>query len=86
MVRVAFAEKGSLSSKEEGHWRVPSVVGLAVVCCGLPSVVGAPVQTPLSGLRLITMAQSPDAPTEVPLSGLRLMTMAQSLDALGRVP
>ena len=41
MVRVAFAEKGSLPSKE-GHWRVPSVVGLDVICCGLPSAAGAP--------------------------------------------
>ena len=42
MVRVAFAEKGSLSSKEEGHWRVPNVAGFAIVCCDLPLAGGAP--------------------------------------------
>ena len=42
MVWVAFAEKGSLSSKEGGHQKVPSVVGLAVVRGGPPlaAVVG----------------------------------------------
>ena len=42
MVRVVFAEKGSPSSKEEGHQKVPSVVGLAVVRGGPPlaAVVG----------------------------------------------
>ena len=42
MVRVAFAEKGSPPSKEEGHRKVPSVVGLAVVRGGLPSAAGVP--------------------------------------------
>ena len=42
MVRVAFAEKGSPPSKEEGHRKVPSVVGLTVVRGGLPSEVGIP--------------------------------------------
>ena len=42
MVRVVFAEKGSPSSKEEGHRKVPSVVGLAVVLGGFPSAVGVP--------------------------------------------
>ena len=42
MVRVAFAEKGSLPSKEEGHWRVPSVIGLAIIRCGLPLAAGDP--------------------------------------------
>ena len=42
MVWAAFAEKGSPLPKEEGHQRVLSVVGLAVVRCGLPSVRGAP--------------------------------------------
>ena len=42
MVRVTFAEKGSLPSKEEGHWRMPSVIGLVVVCCGRPLAAGAP--------------------------------------------
>ena len=42
MVRVAFAKKGSPSSKEEGHRKVPSVVGLAVVRGGLPSAAGVP--------------------------------------------
>ena len=28
--------------KEEGHWRVSSIVGLVVVRCGLPSAAGAP--------------------------------------------
>ena len=42
MVRVAFAEKGSPLPKEEGHWRVPSVVGLVIVRCGLPSAGGTP--------------------------------------------
>jgi len=32
----------SLPSKEKGHWKVPSIVGLAVVCCGLPLAAGAP--------------------------------------------
>ena len=31
MVAAAFAEKGPLPPKEEAHWRVPSVVGFAVV-------------------------------------------------------
>ena len=56
MVRAAFAEKGPPLPKEEGHWRVPSVVGLAIVRYSLPSVGGAPTQTPLSGLRLMMMA------------------------------
>ena len=42
MVRVAFAEKGSLPLKEEWHWKVPSVVGLAVVHGGFPSATGIP--------------------------------------------
>jgi len=42
MVRAAFAEKGLLLPKEEGHWRVPSVVGFAVVRCGLSSARDAP--------------------------------------------
>ena len=42
MVQAAFAEKGPPLPKEEEHWRVPSVVGLAVVRCGLPSAGGAP--------------------------------------------
>ena len=42
MVRVVFAEKGLPSSKEEGHRKVPSVVGLAVVLGGFPSVAGVP--------------------------------------------
>ena len=42
MVRVVFAEKGSLSSKEVGHRKVPSVVGLAVVLGGFPSAAGIP--------------------------------------------
>ena len=42
MVQVTIAEKGSPSSKEGGHRKVPSVVGLAVVRGGLPlaAVVG----------------------------------------------
>ena len=50
MVRVAFTEKGSLPSKEEGHWRVPSVVGLDVVCCGLPSAAGTPCPDTIVGV------------------------------------
>ena len=42
MVRVVFAEKGSPSSKEEGHRKVPRVVGLAVVLGGFPSAAGVP--------------------------------------------
>ena len=42
MVRVAFAEKGLPPLKEEGHRKVPSVVGLAVVLGGFPSAVGVP--------------------------------------------
>ena len=42
MVRVVFAEKGSPSSKEEVHRKVPSVVGLAVVRGGFPSAAGGP--------------------------------------------
>ena len=42
MVRVVFAEKGSPSSKEEEHRKVPSVIGLAIVLGGFPSVVGVP--------------------------------------------
>ena len=41
MVRVAFAKRGPLLPKEEEHWRVPSVIGFAVVHCGLSSVGGA---------------------------------------------
>ena len=50
MVRVAFAEKGSPPSKEEGHGKVPSVVGLAVVRGGLPSVVGVPRSDAIIGV------------------------------------
>ena len=42
MVQAAFAEKGPLLPKEEGHWRVPSIVGFAVVRCGLSSEGDAP--------------------------------------------
>ena len=42
MVRVVFAEKGSSSSKEEGHRKVPSVVGLTVVLGGFPLAAGIP--------------------------------------------
>ena len=56
MVWAAFAEEGPLLPKEEGHRRVPSVVGFAVIHCGLPSVGAPPAQTPLSGLRLMMMA------------------------------
>ena len=42
MVRVVFSEKGSPSSKEEGHWKVPSIVGLTVVLGGFPLAVGVP--------------------------------------------
>ena len=42
MVWVAFAMEVSLPSKEKGHWKVPSVVGLAVIRCSLPSTAGAP--------------------------------------------
>ena len=42
MVRVVFAEKGSPSSKEEGHRKVPSVVGLAIALGGFPSAAGVP--------------------------------------------
>ena len=50
MVRSAFAEKGSPLLKEEEHWRVSSVVGLAVVCCGLPSAGGAPRSDAIVGV------------------------------------
>ena len=42
MVWVTFAVEVSLPSKEKAHWKVPSVIGLAVVRCGLPSAAGAP--------------------------------------------
>ena len=42
MVWAAFTEKGPLLPKEVGHWRVSSVVGFAVVRCGLSSVGDAP--------------------------------------------
>ena len=32
MVLAAFTEKGPLSSKEEGHWRVLHVTGFVTVC------------------------------------------------------
>ena len=42
MVRVVFAEKGSPSSKVEGHRKVPSVVGLAAILGGFPLATGVP--------------------------------------------
>ena len=42
MVRAAFAEKGSPLPKEEERWRAPSIVGFAIVRCGLSSAGGAP--------------------------------------------
>ena len=42
MAQVVFAEKGSPSSKEEGHRKVPSIVGFAVVLGGFPLAVGVP--------------------------------------------
>ena len=42
MVRVACAEEEPLLPKEEERWRVPNIIGFAVMCCGLPSVGGAP--------------------------------------------
>ena len=56
MVRVVFAEKGSPSSKEEGHRKVPSVVGLASFLAAFLRWWASPIQTPLSGLWLMTMA------------------------------
>ena len=50
MVRVVFAEKGSPSSKEEGHRKVPSVIGLAVVPGGFPSAVGVPHPNAIVGV------------------------------------
>ena len=42
MVWVAFAKEGPLLPKEEGHWRVLSVVGFATVRGGLSSARDAP--------------------------------------------
>ena len=42
MASTTFAEKGPLPPKEEGHWRVPSVVGFAVVRYDLSSAGDAP--------------------------------------------
>ena len=42
VVRAAFVEKSLLPPKEEEHWKVPGIVGLTVVCCGLPPAGGAP--------------------------------------------
>jgi len=56
MVSAAFAKKGPPPPKEEVDWRVLSIVGFAIVHSGLSSAGNAPAQTPLSGLRLITMA------------------------------
>ena len=42
MVRVVFVEKGLPSSKEEGHRKVPRVIGLAIVLGGFPSAAGVP--------------------------------------------
>ena len=50
MVWAAFAEEGPLLPKEEGHWRVPSVVSFAVVRCGLPSAGGAPCSGAVVGV------------------------------------
>ena len=41
VVWAAFAEKSSLPLKEEEYWRVPGVVSLTVIRCGLPMVGGA---------------------------------------------
>ena len=41
MVQAAFAGKGPLLPKEEEHWRVPSVIGFAIIRCGLSSAGGA---------------------------------------------
>ena len=40
MVRAAFDGKSLLPPKEEEYWRVPDIVSLAVVRCGLPTVGG----------------------------------------------
>ena len=40
VVRAAFARKSLLPPKEE-YWRVPDIVSLAVVRCGLPTAGGA---------------------------------------------
>ena len=40
VVRAAFAGK-SLPPPKEEYWRVPDIVSLAVVRCGLPTVGGA---------------------------------------------
>jgi len=42
MVWVTCAEEEPLLPKEEERWRVPNVVGFAVMCCGLPLAGGAP--------------------------------------------
>ena len=50
MVWAAFAEEGPLLPKEEGHWRVSSIVGFAIIRCGLPSAVGAPRSDAIVGV------------------------------------
>ena len=55
MVQAAFAEKGSPLPKEEGHWRVLSVIDFVVVRSSLPSAGGASYPDAVAGLRLMTM-------------------------------
>ena len=63
-VWVAFAMEVSLSSKEKGHWKVPSIVGLTVVCCGLPSAAGAPCSDTVVGVAADDDGVVPRCPSE----------------------
>ena len=62
MVWVAFAMEVSLPSKEKWHWKVPSVVGLAVVRCGLPSVAGTPHSDAVVGVVANDDGIAPECP------------------------
>ena len=62
MVWVAFAMEVSLLSKEKGHWKAPSIVGLAVVRCGLPLAAGAPRSDAVVGVAANDDGIAPECP------------------------
>ena len=64
MVRVTYAEEGSLLPKEEERWWVPNVIGFTVVHCGLPSAGGAPCLDAIVGVVADDNGVVPGRPAE----------------------
>ena len=62
VVRAAFAGKSSLPPKEEEYWRVPDIVSLAVIRCGLPTAGGASCSGAVVGVAVADDGVVPGCP------------------------